>query len=183
MIRNAKNRARRRGVLTLILILAGCSTAHSANPQRVVAVGDSITYFSTDAIHARLPNAVVDSVYGYTATQIAGLARKADRPDVLIVNAGTGDALLKTRWQHGFLQLITISHRSPCAWFVTLNEARLGKMAVEWDARLRARHVRIIDWNAAVAHNPGLVDRTGYHPSNMGKRWIATAYKRAVDAC
>jgi hypothetical protein len=175
----------RRVILLTLFVAAGCGSANASTSRSVIAVGDSITLYSAPAIRSAVPHSMVIAAFGLTALQISNLADEAvlARPDVLIVNAGTNDALLHYDWHVGFSALARDVQKVRCGFFVTLNEQRLGASARAWNADLRVHHFRTIDWNAAVAGNRTLVDQSGYHASTVGAQWLATAYERAVQTC
>ena len=73
---------------------------------------------------------------------------------------------------------------------VTIYEGRHLPVDANIGTRINARltaaaakgSVHLVDWNAAVHRDPGLIVADGIHPDLGGQRWIARSIRDAVDS-
>jgi hypothetical protein len=174
-------------MMMLLIVLAGCSSATAHTRPKTFIFGDSITQLATPSIHQRLPDATIKAYFGFTAKRLIRYVRSAidNRAGVLVIEAGTDDALLREAdWKTAQDEIVQLSRRVRCVWFVTVAEQpAMGPIGPGWNRRLRAAGVRLIDWNAAVAADASLAEPTGVHPSARGDRWLADAYAAAYADC
>lgn len=162
--------------------------------RRVVVVGDSITELSRDAIVAALEDRAEVRVDGFSGRRIAGvLPHLADAvatsPDVAVVNLGTNDMLDEHEaFGPDLDRMLGLAGRVPCAVVVTIHDgvhepvdANIGT-AINEHLRAAAAtgSIHLVDWNAAVHRDPGLVVDDGIHPNTRGQRWIADAIRDAI---
>jgi hypothetical protein len=75
------------------------------------------------------------------------------------------------------VELVTVydGHRRPV-------DANIGTEINARIARAATGTVHLVDWNAAVHRDPGLVVADGIHPDLTGQQWLAHALRAAIDA-
>jgi lysophospholipase L1-like esterase len=188
-------------VATFALVRRG-----SQDPPRsrfVPVIGDSITVLSAGELSAALGRYHPDihAVFGQRIDQmlptlVASLER---RPDAVVVNLGTNDALQAGTgpdWHRGFARMIDLIDRTPCAVVTTIStfvDRPASGPVVASDinraiADAAAAHptIHVLDWNARLHAHGGqaLVVADGIHPSAAGKMTLAAMTRRVLaDGC
>ena len=179
---------------------AGCAMFH----DRVVILGDSITRLGADSLHAALDD-------DYSVHIVAKFGARTDemqtdatlvargRPDKVIINLGTNDAIQgypAASTGHHLQQLLDTFDAARCTVFVTIDDAlevygsprRAGAQAVNAEIRRIADgrpDVKVVDWNRIVAENGGILTVTsdGVHPNARGQKLLAEADLEALSSC
>jgi hypothetical protein len=141
----------------------------------------------------------VDIHIGPVADGLPALrSRLASRPDIAIVELGSGDALdgIAT-WRTNLAAVMDATSDVPCVVFVTVNpvtdyyhsvlDGKLLTIANDWNAALRSaattrRNMHLVDWAGAVDADRSLVS-DGTHPSEQGDAWLAGHLKSATQSC
>lgn len=161
---------------------------------RVVIAGDSITALSRPVIVAALEDRYrvrIDAFSGRTIGEVVpALAQQvATRPAVAVVNLGTNDMDHgHRRWEPDLDRMLHLVADVPCVEVFTIYDGLHpppgANIGTDINARLTAAaaagSVHLIDWNAAVRRDPGLIVADGIHPSISGQRWIARAIRDAI---
>ena len=166
-----------------------------AGAPRVAIAGDSITALSRDRIVAALTDRYrvrVDAYSGRTIAQVtpAIVRQVATHPDVAVVNLGTNDLDRENpHWRADLDRMLKLVAGVPCVVAVTIYDGRHlpvdANIGTKINARLNAAaadgSIHLVDWNAAVHRDPGLIVADGIHPDLGGQRWIARSIRDAVD--
>jgi lysophospholipase L1-like esterase len=135
----------------------------------------------------------VDAVTGLTIAQMTAAisAQTATNPDVAVVNLGTNDMDRENRsWRADLDRMLEVVANVPCVEIFTVYDGRHppagANVGTQINARLAAvaaaRSIHLIDWNAAVHRDPGLVVADGIHPGAAGQRWIADTVRNEIRA-
>jgi lysophospholipase L1-like esterase len=166
-----------------------------AGAPRVAIGGDSITALSRDRIVGALTDryrVLVNAYSGRTIAEVTpAIARQvATHPDIEVVNLGTNDLDRENpRWRADLDRMLRLVAGVPCVVAVTIYDGRHlpvdANIGTEINARLRAvaaeGSVHLVDWNAAVHRDPGLIVADGIHPDLGGQRWLARSIRDAID--
>jgi GDSL-like Lipase/Acylhydrolase family len=194
-------------------LLASCTVAAGQTPPsskpQVVAIGDSITAYSSSDIHRALDP-------DYRVNISARLGKRIDQllpvlttslkkhPKALIENLGTNDAIQDNRnWERSWNQMIGMVKDVPCVVLTTVNAlpdelggGKLRQVSVAADINRRIRHLaeidpnkyQTVDWNGFL-QGLTLANFLHYlvpdlvHPSPGGEQWIASQDKAALSRC
>lgn len=164
--------------------------------RRITVIGDSITELSRPAIVAALARRDEVRVDGFSGHTIRGALRAlaaqvATHPDVAVVNLGTNDMVDEHRaWEPDLGRMLKLVTGVPCVEVFTVYDgahvppgANIGTSINERLASAAAAgSIHLIDWNAAVHRDPGLVVADEIHPDLRGQRWIARSIRSAIAA-
>ena len=167
-----------------------------AGGLRVAIAGDSITALSRDRIVGALTDRYrvrVDAYSGRTIAEVSpAIVRQVrTRPDVEVVNLGTNDLDRENpHWRPDLDRMLRLVAGVPCVVAVTIYDGRHlpvdANIGTKINARLTAAaakgSVHLVDWNAAVHRDPGLIVADGIHPDRGGQRWIARSIREAIDS-
>lgn len=183
-------------------------TTHS-----VVIVGDSITYQSTDELHAladqRGISLTIEATPRATARLMLEQARFVDpgRVDQMIINVGTNDiiqAVPLDRTLADIVELIRLYPEARCVHLVTINahmvsltDDRLHRRTLTMNGSLRYLaeewpEVHLIDWAEILAESSEspempmaglLLAQDSVHTNPFGQAVLADAYVAALDRC
>jgi hypothetical protein len=156
----------------------------------VAIAGDSITELSRVRILATLTDDYrvrIDAFTGRTIAQVTPsvIEQVATRPAVEVLNLGTNDLLPPNpAWRTDLDRMLALAAPVPCVEVFTVYDGHppgAANLGTEIDARLAqvaaTGSVHLIDWNAAVHADPGLVVADHIHPGARGQRWIATSIR------
>jgi len=200
---------RRLIAVVLAVALGGVLLSACSNSVHIGVVGDSITYDAEAAITNTLsPNYAVDvnGAPGYTiGGQLPAIEAMMNYgsppPRDWIFNLGTDDAIQAgfghaTGWKTDLaMALQLMNYDSSCVILVTITinadsyVGGVGTVAVQINAALEhaaaanPAKVKIIDWAALVAQNPGWLEPDGIHPSALGQQELAHLYRVALQSC
>ena len=195
----------------LLCVLAACSSdggaAKNATPTttgfvgrrdapRVTVAGDSITELSRARILAALTDRYrvrVDAHTGYTIARLTPAIREqmATHPDVAVVNLGTNDMNRDNpSWRADLDRMLALLAGVPCVEVFTVYDGHHPPVHANIGTRINERlaaaaatgSVHLVDWNAAVEHDPTMVVADGIHPDLAGQRWIANALRERIRA-
>jgi peptidoglycan/LPS O-acetylase OafA/YrhL len=151
----------------------------------VLIVGDSVMVGTTPALQQRLPAIDVDAEVGRQLRDAADVVAALDgagrmRPTVVVHLGNNGSATPE--------QLDRLIERLSGAqriFFITANAPRPWRDAVnERIAALATSHpnVRVLDWNAVVEHEDGLIGSDNVHVTPTGAQRLADLVTAAVTA-
>ncbi len=187
-------------VVVIVATTAGCGIVSG----RVAILGDSITRLSSDSLHAALDDDYSVHIVGKPGARVDEMQAEATllargRPDKVIINLGTNDAIQgypAASTRHNLEQLLDTFDAARCVVFVTIDEAlevygsprRAGARAVNVQIRQIADgrpDVKIVDWNRIVAEHGGILTLTidGVHPNARGQKLLAEADLEALASC
>jgi len=197
-------------VVAVILLVAfvGFRFVKNRNLVSTAVIGDSITDISRPTLEDALASEYevqIDGVGGARVDQMLGEADKlaATHPQQVVINLGTNDVVGKWPLDQSLRSYEEMVDKFPgtrCLHFVTVNEdivalsdPDLRNRAVEYNNRLRAlaaeRKARVIEWDRIVrdylaAGEPeGHLSTDSIHPTELGQRKLADAYRASLDAC
>ena len=176
--------------------------------DRVAVVGDSITALGEPVLEAQLGSDHDLSVDGDFGARIADRLPAiedvaAGRPDQVVVNLGTNDAVAGTpvdRVALAIEEVLSTLEGVECVHVVTVAEqlsdrgtSVAGQAALVNDilAQAAGRHpnAHVVDWGAAQGaaavrrDDPMALLSDGVHPDAEGQEVLAEAYERAVAGC
>jgi len=168
-----------------------------AGMTRVTIVGDSITALSADALHRQLDAwylVSIDGRSGYTAEQQQPSLDEmiAMRPDVMVINLGTNDALKGTVAEVAISTLSAARGRleaqGTTVVFVTLttdtDNPAANNIAAAVNAWIRSQE-NVVDWDRAVATSiasGALLTSDSVHPTwPEGVSVLTSMIAAAVD--
>jgi lysophospholipase L1-like esterase len=170
---------------------------HYVGPRgapKVTIAGDSITELSRPALLAALTDRYrvrIDAFSGHTIAQVtpALVSQVASGPDVAIVNLGTNDMDQENpNWEPALDRMLATVAPVPCVELVTIYDGRHSPAGANIGTEINSRFagvasgsVHLVDWNAAVHRDPGLIGTDGIHPVLEGQRWLARALRDAID--
>ncbi len=174
----------------------------------VVIIGDSITEQSQSLLLDELqPDSVlkVRGRGGYRIEQMEPYAVEAAAadPEQVIVNLGSNDVLLSwplDRSVEAYTRLLDYFDDARCVHLVTVNERfrsstdeGLAFRALLLNNQIRllaaATGARVIDWSAMVAayeasgSPDGPITSDSVHPTELGQKMIADAYRQGLRTC
>ena len=160
---------------------AGVPTVPGAD---VLIVGDSVVVGAASALVEQLPGADIDAVVGRQLRDAADLVRQLRdagrlRP-VVVVHLGnngsaTGDQLDRLMQELSSAErVVFVTANAPRPWRDTVND-RFNDLAGKYD------NVRVVDWNAVVSSESGLVGDDGVHLPPAGARRLAEVLTSTVN--
>lgn len=191
------------GLVAALVIVAVVVYRGRAGDERVVVVGDSITFMASDEVTNVLDGAYRPEVRaqpGYRIDQMLPDVRAAveSEPHAIVVNLGTNDVLQareRPDWRSGFALMTGLLRDTPCVVLTTINEGVWSFTAMPnvagdvnreiRDAAATRDNVLVVDWNAMV-HGPGgaaLLRPDKVHPSEEGQRALARAFRETLRRC
>jgi hypothetical protein len=174
--------------------LASCSSASGATGT-VGVVGDSITQRATTDLRSTvkgvhleieaLPGHTVRSMTPYVESDI--MHGPDGPPQSIFINLGTNDIIHSNPdWETNWNTLMKDTASVPCKVLFTISSVvdayghhPPGPTSEDFNRVIESAHdadpahVHIIDWNAAVHANFGLIELDGVHPTHEGEAWIA----------
>ena len=179
--------------LAAAAVLAGCSSAGGATAT-VGIVGDSITNRSVTSIRSDVKGAhlEIEALNGHTVRSMTPYAEsdimKAPDgpPQSIFINLGTNDIIHSNpRWESDWITLMKDTASVPCTVLFTISSVvdayghhPPGPTSQDFNRVIENAHradpsrVHIIDWNAAVHADFGLIELDGVHPTRKGEAWI-----------
>src|SRR5205085_9598653 len=104
-------------------------------------------------------------------------------------NLGTNDLDRENpHWRADLDRVLALVAVVPCVEVVTIYDGRHlpagANIGTKINARLTAAaangSIHLVDWNAAVHRDPGLIVADGIHPDVDGQRWIARSIRDAI---
>ncbi|HEX7095032.1 MAG TPA: acyltransferase family protein [Acidimicrobiales bacterium] len=151
----------------------------------VLVIGDSVMVGATPAMIERLPGIAIDAVIGRQlrdADEIASQLRDAGRlRPVVVVHLGNNGSATEGQLDRlmealtGVQRVIVVTANAPRPWRDTVND-RFHDLATRYD------NVRVLDWNAVVEGEDGLVGDDGVHLTPTGARRLADLVASAVNS-
>lgn len=189
-------------IWSLVLVLAGCygEAASEARPK-VLIIGDSMIGVTSEELDATLgPTYAIDVVArdGERIDQLIPrlekqLADAQDEAEIVIVNAGTNDAIqAHPSWESSFDAMLSLIEHHRCVVYVTIEDVldlrpSANGTAAAINARIRREatsrpNVRVADWDAVIdAHPEYLID--GIHPYYDGQQVLADLIRDTLLTC
>lgn len=195
-------------IAVVTVLVAGALVAgtvlRSRDPARgpqVLAVGDSVTYMSRNAITSEFDwtsNVDPQGRPGFRTDELVPVALEKvdeDDPDVLVVLTGYNDLTQGVDTSAAVAEMVEIAADAPCAvWMLLPTKAAYGPdEAAAFNQRvidLAADHPSVhvaTDWRDAVDAEPGadpdprLVTEDEIHPNEAGVDRLAQAMEEAVS--
>ena len=185
-------------VLTLVLAVvctAAAASGTAAPPTRsLLNYGDSLAVGTGSFLEPYLSGWSVhdDARVGrHTDVAVGGLRSYGARlPHVVSVSLGANDAPARREWfKQQVLGVLEIAGESRCViWSTVVRPPLRGVSYDGFNDVLReldreSGGLRIFDWAALAAENPGWFRRDGVHPSAAGYRARAAGVARLAKAC
>jgi lysophospholipase L1-like esterase len=195
-------------IVVLVIGYLGFRFMQNRSQVSTAVIGDSITDISRTTFEQALePDYAVevDGVGGARVDQMQGEADKvaATHPQQVVINLGTNDVIGKfpiDQSMKSYEEMINKFPDAACLHVVTVNEDIVAlsdpdyrNRAVEYNNRLRSlasqHHARVIEWNRIVhdylaAGEPeGHLSTDSIHPTELGQKKLADAYRASLDAC
>jgi lysophospholipase L1-like esterase len=201
---------RTRALLLAVLVVAalgtGCDYTGGTGP-RVALTGDSILHNGEARVRAKLvPNYRVTmlAVPAGRITDLQGIVRLQVRsnPQVMVLQVGSPDVEFAAESPYGFAislemrKMMDATRGVPCVIWVNLKEggvspyytprwqqtaAALNDFVAQLDAN--RPWVRVVDWAALAAANPGWFQSDGLHLTELGRAALASTIDTAVASC
>jgi peptidoglycan/LPS O-acetylase OafA/YrhL len=158
--------------------------ARAVPGNRVTVIGDSVALGARDALEQAVPGLSVDAEVGrhaWDAPQVVARLREGlALGEAVVLHLGTNSSMPEARLREvlqaladrRLVVLVTPHARRP---WISSNQALVQRLAGEH------RNVRVVDWAAMVAAEPGYVVADGVHPSVAGMRALGAGVALALQ--
>jgi peptidoglycan/LPS O-acetylase OafA/YrhL len=153
--------------------------------EDVLVVGDSVMVGTTPALQQRLPAIDVDAEVGRqlrdAADIVAGLSGSGRMRPTVVVHLGNNGSATPEQLDRlmeqlaGAQRIVFVTANAPRPWRDAVNE-RLADLAANHP------NVRVLDWNAVVEHEDGLIGGDNVHVTPTGAQRLADLVTSAVTA-
>jgi hypothetical protein len=188
----------RAGVIVgALLLLSGCWVTESEysgteGSPKVAVMGDSLIFQSMSQLHTELDPTYQTMLAGNVGFEISwmqniALTYGATDPEVMVLDAGTNDIShgIPTEQSVVWLDHVLANFSNSCIVLTTIGEQISPDVAPTQalNAAIVERADQLVDWNAAVMADPGLVGPDHIHATGRGYDVLVEMVDAAVGRC
>lgn len=180
-------------VLLALVALAASAAPATAEPPKVLAVGDSLEELTSPYLSRYLPGVelVVNVGGGYNSYQIFDLFQESYDPsiDVIVFDAGTNDNPSYPEILAGNLAKVASIVGDRCMVVPTIHGLHpggvddTGKNRVVAEFAASRPGTQVPDWAGVVATHPELMQADNLHPVEEGSDYRAQLIAQGIEGC